>query len=185
MILKKVLFMMLFMMFINCNVLAKQPEINLNKYYLHGEEPTKLAMKIEKMKDKYYLKYKSYEDLIETCKIICELSKYTNFTEYDVAAISIKESKLSHESKNKNDGGKGLMMLTKLNIYHPNTLFWINKPYDKWQNITGGLIVLEENLRIHKTKFNAIKRYNGSTYKSTVYAKDVLKLKQELKLIKI
>ena len=141
---------------------------------------SELAGRIMKLKERYWLEYKNAEDLLETCQIIVDLAPYTRFDKNDIAALILKESRFNHRAVNKKDGGRGLGQLTRIKDWHSDTLFWMTDPFDKRQNIIGMLIVLEDNFRRHKTKFLAVKTYNGFHWRSQKYAEDFLRKKREL-----
>jgi hypothetical protein len=152
----------------------------------YSTEAYQLASKIDTLKEKYHLKHKSYEDLLETCSYITTYSQYSKFDKYEVSAIVLKEAKFDQFAFNKNDGGIGLGQITGLKKgWHDDTLFWMTDPWNKEQNIRGIYFLLSDNLHCYKTKFNAIKRYNGKTVKSKRYAEHIGKLKQEIKAAKI
>lgn len=181
-----IIIMVLFLGFNNVSQ-AVAPDMDLNSYWIHGKEATQLALKIDKLKDKYYLEYKDFNDLAETCKIIVKYDPYVRYDKYDIASIILKESRFNARALNKNDGGKGLMQPTNIREYHRDTLYWlpVKKLYNKEYNIIAGLIILEDNLNKYKIKHIATKRYNGSTFKSELYARDVAKIKREIKAVKI
>jgi membrane-bound lytic murein transglycosylase MltF len=131
--------------------------------------------RIDSVKEKRYLEHKDFNDLFETVSIIDKYSRYSNFTTEEVVSIVMKESKFNPKARNKTDGGKGLGQLTNINVWWKKELFWMTNLYDKEQNIKGIFIILEANLKERKKKILAIKAYNGTTYKSTLYAQDVTK----------
>lgn len=178
------LFCFIIILFSNITIISCS-ERDFNDYYKYGKEATKLALKIDKVKEKYYLEYKDIDDLLETCSIIIKYDGYTHFDKYDILTIILKEGKFNQFAFNKNDHGQGLGQLTNIKEWHKKTLFWITNPYDKDQNIRGILITLEDNYRMYKTKEKAIMRYNGKTWKSKNYQKAVYKIKNEIKSIKI
>lgn len=181
---KKLFFVVLFLVISCTNVgSAEYCAPTIPKYSL---EVQTLAAKVSALKEKYYLEYKSEEDLLDTCEKIVKYCKYEPiFNKWDVASIVIKESKFNPRAYNKRERVAGLMQITRPGYYWKDELFWYNKPYCKDQNIKAGLIVLKTFYSEHKTKRLAIKHYNGSTSVSTRYASSVLAIKQELRSAKI
>lgn len=138
--------------------------------------------KIKKYEDighKNKLLYKNEEDLIETCKIICKYSDST-WNEYDLATFAISESKLQKNAVNKLDGGKGLFQLTNIKKYYKKELSWVTNPFNKEQNTKAAIYILNDKLRIHGSKHEAIKRNNGSGIKANNYRKKFYKTKNIL-----
>ena len=141
----------------------------------------KYAMKIDSNKKKWGLEYRSYRDLLEIISIADkEFSNDTVFSLNDAIAIMIKESRLNHRAINKNDGGKGLGQITQVSNWHPYLLPWYTDPFNKTQNIKAIRKCLNFKYQTYKTKYLAIKRYNGSTKKSDIYARHVLQISQVL-----
>lgn len=139
------------------------------------------AKYIDSKKDIWYLEHKNFNDLLETIEIAKqEFANDPVFTLNDVTAIMIKEAKLNQYAVNKNDGGKGLGQLTTINKWWKHELSFITNVYDKRQNIKGIRICLNTFYKQHGSKYKAIKHYNGSTYKSDIYAKNVLSVSKEL-----
>lgn len=135
-------------------------------------------------KEKLHLEYKSFDDLRETVAIADKFSKYNNtFKLSDVMSIMINESRLNQFAKNKNDGGTGLGQLTGIKVWWKNELFWVTNPYDKHQNIASIFIVLDTFKTAYGSKYQAVKHYNGSKWKSDLYAKKVLALSKSLSCI--
>lgn len=142
-------------------------------------EGVKLFYKIKSLKEKYHLEYESEADLLETCHVIVDQETVSpNFNRYDIAAIVIKESRFYRKALNKKDGGKGLTQA--MPRYWKEELPWYHHPYDKVQAIRACYTILDLLKGKYKTKALALKRYNGSTHKSTLYARDVQRIKQEI-----
>lgn len=149
----------------------------------YSKEVIHLANKVEKLKDKLNLEYESKEDLLDTCNTIVKYAKYSRFNKWDLTSVSICESRLNPKAFNKSDGGKGLMQITKPHVYWKDELFWYSRPYNKDENIKAAVIILECNLNKKKivNKKLAFKHYNGSTWRSAIYAEKVLRIKEILK----
>jgi len=154
---------------------------NINNYPEYDKDTIKLYKQVYKLKDKYFLEFKSEKDLLETCQIITKYAEYSNFDEYDVATIVLKESRFDQFALNKSDGGKGYGQITRLREWHKETLFWVTDIYDKDQNIKAIYIVLEDNLKCRKNKSTAIRNYNGFGASSFDYLQDFKKKRKELK----
>lgn len=141
------------------------------------------AKYIDSKKDVWYLKHSSFNDLLETIDIAKqEFADDPVFTLNDVTAIMIKEAKLDQYALNRSDGGKGLGQLTGIKKWWKEELAFITDPFDKRQNIKGIRICLNSFYTQYGDKYSAIKHYNGSTSKSDLYAKSVLRMSKELKL---
>lgn len=163
-------------------VKAKPVEGIAEKSLYQKLEAIKLASKVAKLKDKYYLEYENDADLLETCEIIVQHENVSpNFNKYDVAAIIIKESKFYRKALNKRDGGKGLTMA--MPKFWKEELPWYRNPYNKAEAIRACYEILKILHGRYKTKSLALKRYNGSTHRSTLYAKDVQRIGKELAIV--
>jgi hypothetical protein len=175
-------FKYLVMLLTACTLLTRPTEASTPPYIQkYTKSASELATKVAKLKDRYFLEYKDTEDLLDTCQIIVDYSRYSkNFDKNDITTLIIKEARFNQFAHNKKDGGRGLGQLTKIEEWHPDTLFWMTDPYDKRQNITGIIIVLEDNLKKRKSKRQAIKKYNGSNYAAEQYVKDFYKKKKVL-----
>lgn len=136
---------------------------------------------IDSKKDSLYLEHKDFNDLLDTISIVNEeFASDPVFTLSDVTSLIMKESRFNQYAINKNDGGKGLGQLTNINKWWKHELSFITNVYDKRQNIKGIRICLNTFYKQHGSKYKAIKHYNGSTYKSDIYAKNVLSVSKEL-----
>jgi hypothetical protein len=181
---KYIVSIMLFVLFTVSPVASS--ERDFKDYYMYGSlEAIQLANKIEGLKVKYNLCYKDKYDLIETCDYIVRYSKFSKFDKYDLSAICLKESKFNSKAYNRTDGGKGLFQITNPHVWWKEELFWFNEPYSKDQSTKAAIIILEKNLKKYKTKNMAIFRYNGKTYKSKMYQRSVMELKQKIKSVKV
>jgi hypothetical protein len=143
-----------------------------------------LVKNIDDRKSVWYLEHKNYNDLLETIEIAKE--EFANdpvFNINDVTAIMIKESKFNHNAVNKRDGGKGLGQITNIAKNWKNELSWVTNLNDKRQNIKAIRICLDSFYKQYGSKYEAIKHYNGSTYKSDLYAKDVIRLSGQIKTL--
>jgi len=171
------------LLFCSKTSIANIPSSDLKNYYVHGKKPTILMQQIKKYENVSFnnkLLYKNDKDLIETCKIICKNSDST-WSEYDLTTFAISESKLSKNAINKLDGGKGLFQLTHIKKHYKKELSWVTNPFNKEQNTKAAVFILNDKLRIHGNKHEAIKRYNGSGIKASKYRKKFYKIKYTLK----
>lgn len=160
---------------------------NLSEEWMHREYSKaklhKYVKYIDSRKEELYLKHRSYNDLLETIEIAKEeFASDPVFTLSDVTAIMLKESKFDQYAINKNDGGRGLGQLTNIKGWWKEELAFIDDPFDKRQNIKGIRKCLNSFYSKYGNKYKAIKHYNGSTFKSDLYAQSVIKMSKELKI---
>lgn len=132
--------------------------------------------RIDSCKMKYGLEHKDFPDLMDTVSIVDKYSRYSIFTTEEVVSLIMKESKFNRLAKNKSDGGAGLGQITNIKVNFPERLAWVTDLYDKEQNIKSIFIALDMFHDQYKTKPLAIMHYNGSTYKSKMYASSVIKM---------
>lgn len=162
---------------------AVTPTYKLNSYYPYGKEATRLSEKISKLKDKYHLKYKSDMELTETCWLICQHSKYTKFSKYEIASVVMEESKFDQFALSR-CGAKGLGQLHNVRTDYKEQLPFLKDEYNKNQNILGTVIVLQDKLKTHKTKYLTYVRYNGKVCNQSLeYGRRVERLKKEIERI--
>jgi len=168
-----------------CMIFARPTEAScpllIQKY---TDSALELASRVDKLKGRYFLEYKDYEDLLETCQIIVDYAPYSHFSENDIATLIMKESRFKHRAFNKKDGGRGLGQLTRIREWHKDTLYWMTDPFDKRQNICGIICVLEDNLKRYRNRHMAIKTYNGFHEAAENYARDFFRKRQVLASIR-
>lgn len=164
---------------------AITPTLNLNRYHLYSREATELSKKISTVKEKYNLEYKNELDLTETCWLICQHSRYSKFTKYEIASIILLESRFNQFAYNKKSGAKGLGQLLNVKKDYKEQLPWLKDVYNKNQNVLATVIVLQEKYKEHnKQKYTAYIRYNGKVCDQSIdYADKVIKISNELKRI--
>lgn len=157
------------------------PTYDMKNYYSYNKEAGQLAAKIHKYKDKLNLEYKSFEDLKETCYFICQHTKYKkNISKYDVASMIAVESKFNPNARSKK-GALGLMQLYNYKKDYKEELIFVQNPFDKNQNILGGITILSDKMKRYKDKDYAKLRYCGKPCEdSRAYVRKVNQIKYQL-----
>lgn len=117
---------------------------------------------------------------MDTCKIICDYST-KDWTKYDLATFTIKEARIDRKALNKKDGGKGLFQITGFNRWWKAEMPWVTNLYSKRQNTKAAIYILEKKKKQYGSKYEAIKRYNGSNKKANKYRQDIIDIKNKLK----
>ena len=169
------------LMFVSSISSASIPKITYQPY---SSDAIKLSKKLLKLKDKYHLKFKDEKDLQETCHIICEYAKYSKFNKYEIASVVLWESRYDQYAVSP-CGARGLGQTHNIKKDYKEELFWVKNQFDKHQNLTATIIILQDKLKSYKTKHMALVRYNGKVCKnSRTYADLVIKTKNEIKDLK-
>lgn len=140
-----------------------------------------IAKKIDNKKEKYYLEYENFCDLLETVSIVKKYAYFdTIFTAEDVLTIIHKESKYNRFALNKRKSAIGLCQLDRIHKWYKDELFWVNDLYDKEQNIKAAFIILNDKYKKYKNKRAAIIAYNGRGKQALRYYRDFCKIKYDL-----